>query len=161
MGDLLGSPRVAPPFCSSSISHDLVAPPSQRGVSFFFFFFQRHNGTSPSPIPCRGWVRGRRVPSSVLPVPYRCPWCAPGIKNEGPGSGTAESESAGGTKRARLFAPSISSSRAFRRYIIMSIPTDGSEVTAPARRSCPRPPPTWKTQGVSFASTLRVRSYQR
>ena len=84
-----------------------------------------------------------------------------GRRIEGPASRMAQSDPAGGTKRACLFPPSTCSSRAFRRYIIMANPTGGSKVTSATSKAGPREPPIRREQIVSFANTLRVRSYQR
>ncbi|XXG47384.1 hypothetical protein AAC387_Pa02g2053 [Persea americana] len=73
----------------------------------------------------------------------------------------AQFDHAGGSKRACLFAPSISPSRAFRRYIIMANRAGGSKVRASTRQACPQEPPFRKAQIVSSADIPRVRSYQR
>ncbi|XXG47335.1 hypothetical protein AAC387_Pa02g1998 [Persea americana] len=73
----------------------------------------------------------------------------------------AQFDHAGGSKRACLFAPSISPSRAFRRYIIMANRAGGSKVRASTRQACPQEPPFRKAQIVSSADIPRGQPLQR
>ena len=62
----------------------------------------------------------------------------------------------GGSKRACLFAPSISPSRDFGRYIIMANRACGSKVRASTCQAGPLEPPFRKALIVSSADILRV-----
>ena len=157
MGDLLGSPRVAPPFCfSRQFGPPLLGRRSPPPLVILFFFFC-YRGNHCSAIhyigPAAAGVRARGVGTM-------------GMGRTGPktvvlASRMAQFDHAGGSKRACLFAPSISPSRAFRRYIIMANRAGGSRVRASTRQAGPLEPPFRKAQIVSSADILRVRSYQR
>ena len=154
MGDLLGSPRVAPPFCFSRqfgppllgrrsppspvIIISLPGQPLRRGPLY------RTRG-------------GRRSSSRCLNDGHGAHWA----KNRVLASRMAQSDRAGRSKPACLFAASISPSRAFRRYIIMANRAGGSKVRASTSQAGPLEPPFRKAQIVSSAVILRVRSYQR
>ena len=157
MGDLLGSPRVAPPFCfSRQFGPPLLGRRSPPPLVILFFFFC-YRGNHCSAIhyigPAAAGVRARGVGTM-------------GMGRTGPktvvlASRMAQFDHAGGSKRACLFAPSISPSRAFRRYIIMANRAGGSKVRASTRQAGPLEPPFRKAQIVSSADILLVRSYQR
>ena len=124
---------------------------------FFFLFFFCYRGDHCSAIhhigPAAAGVRARGVGTM-------------GMGRTGPktvvlASRMAQFDHAGGSKRACLFAPSISPSRAFRRYIIMANRACGLKVRASTRQACPQEPLFRKAQIVSSADILRVRSYQR
>ena len=156
MGDLLGSPRVAPLFAFRvKLGLPSLAEDRLPLSLFFFFFCYRGNHSSATHYigPAAAGVRARGVgtmgmgrtrPETVVLA-----------------SRMAQFDHAGGSKRACLFAPSISPSRAFRRYIIMANRACGSKVRASTRQACPQEPPFRKAQIVSSADILRVRSYQR
>ena len=124
-------------------------------LSLFFFFFVTGQPLQRDPLyRTRG---GRRTSSRRR---------NDGMGRTGPktvvlASRIAQFDHAGGSKRACLFAPSISPSRAFRRYIIMANRAGGSKVRASTRQAGPLEPPFRKAQIVSSADILRVRSYQR
>ena len=156
MGDLLGSPRVAPPFC---FPRQFGHADDSFAFAFFFFFF----ALGPSASRTRSWSSGGRPPGFGAMCVGR-----PGQKTEGNRQQTegtvsrmVESDPAGGAERACPFTPTICSSRAFRRYIIIANRAGGSKVTAPTTPDGPRGVPIRMAQVVSFANIPRVRSYQR
>ena len=158
MGDLLGSPRVAPPFCFSlQFGPPLLGrrSPPPLVIQFFFFFCFRGNHCSAIHYigPTGTGVRARGVGTMGM-------GCT-GPKTVVLASRMAQFNHPGSSKRACPYGPSISPSRAFRRYIIMANREGGSNVRASARQAGPLEPPFRKAQIVSSVDILRVRSYQR
>ena len=156
MGDLLGSPRVAPLF-AFHVNLGLPSLAEDRLPLSLFFFFFLLQGQPLQRDPLYRTRGGRRTSSRRR---------NDGMGRTGPktvvlASRMAQFDHAGGSKRACLFAPSISPSRAFRRYIIMANRAGGSKVRASTRQAGPLEPPFRKAQIVSSADILRVRSYQR
>ncbi|XXG47327.1 hypothetical protein AAC387_Pa02g1990 [Persea americana] len=157
MGDLLGSPRVAPPFCfSRQFGPSLLgrrSPPPLVILLLFFCYRGNHCSAINNIEPAAAGVLARGVGTM-------------GMGRTGPktvvlASRMAQFDHAGGSKRACLLAPSISPSRAFRRYFIKANRAGGSKVGASTRQACPQEPPFFEAQIVSSADILRVRSYQR
>ena len=143
------------PLFAFSVNFVITSPAAVRFPSSLFFF-SLYLSLAPGLRDPQSLASGGRRASTRRRNDGR-----PGPKTEGLEWKQAKFESAGGTKRACLFATSICSSRAFRRYITLANPAGGSKVTASTGQAGPRDPPIRKSQIVSLAIILRVRSYQR